>query len=1114
MDTLRRCSSLNAVVAIFICLSLAVAFPASSLAAGDGEMTSDEVAELVSQVLVGGVETRMNQAAKELSPLVPDPAWRLALDAWPSHEIEDVRTLESGRVLVVVEKGPLVMLAGDSGEILWRADRNAANDVVSTIVQTEPVLLIEELTVVPVKRKKKGEAPDEPDMRTTHVALDPDSGRELWIRPSDARTSLTPLYGGTHGIFSALADEFLLDYVDLSSGESIWSSRVAGTGKTEPQLVTTTAGVLVLGQDATMLSLEDGSRRWDLPGIGPIAPLSTLPVHGLAYVLPAADGRISKVELDGSVEWTARLEAAPADFTVSGDLAFAHLAGSPSRIAAISMDTGTVAWEYAAEGPLMSAIVAADERVFFTQCNRDDHVNSLVVLDAESGDVGREMPVSVYGDDRLPDYILPFGDQVTLVHDQAIASYDLADGNRLWHIPTEWDYSYSRIALSAKEALDSYEEWETLLREKGYLPSTRNYAASARADWGDAASRQWTAASAANTAWVFQHTEFTLQQAAREEADLPKTSLLASDYTSAGKGGVPPNPYDPKYNLGSPSRTELTRLARRHAHESRINAISGEIAAREVAASMDRMTATIAMHTAAWDVMFQMQKQNILRSFKKIEEEYQELAWFYERAMGHHSWAVQDAYYIHPFLNWPEKGADDPFDKHQWYGYLVVNLEDGRWARVATSPEAKLFTVGPFLSDHRQAADQRVRLTADGRHLVSRGVGLDSEAWKTDPEETIFQPWPSLLAVSVDSLDWRQPAEFVPRPLYGYIDTSGEFVVAPRYPVALEFSEGLAVVGTKTHRGYIDTEGRVVVPTFYTGAGAMHEGLAPVRRDERWVYIDREGNQVFEGRTFHSPGAFSDGVAGVCVEENRCGFMNKDGEFIVEPIYDKAYDFSEGYGWARRHRPRMPTHKDFCFDANGKEVIRSKGYHAYAGGFVEGRISVRKRSAWSDKGIGFIDTKGAMVIKPGYDQTRSFSEGRAAVKIGDKWGYIDPNGKLVIRAQFEFAEQFDDGLAAVRKDSLWGYVDREGKVILDFQYKKASTFADGLAAVAVDQEYLRDRLGYADPPAQDVYGYIDRSGKFVIEPKFSEARAFSEGRAVAKPLRRALEIASAKPAAD
>ncbi|MBE9129456.1 WG repeat-containing protein [Coleofasciculus sp. LEGE 07092] len=62
----------------------------------------------------------------------------------------------------------------------------------------------------------------------------------------------------------------------------------------------------------------------------------------------------------------------------------------------------------------------------------------------------------------------------------------------------------------------------------------------------------------------------------------------------------------------------------------------------------------------------------------------------------------------------------------------------------------------------------------------------------------------------------------------------------------------------------------------------------------------------------------------------------------------------------------------------------------------------------------YVPREDLIAIAPQFEQADSFVEGRARVKIGDKWGYIDSTGKLVIQPQLNEADNFSEGLALVR----------------------------------------------------------------------------------------------------
>ena len=89
-------------------------------------------------------------------------------------------------------------------------------------------------------------------------------------------------------------------------------------------------------------------------------------------------------------------------------------------------------------------------------------------------------------------------------------------------------------------------------------------------------------------------------------------------------------------------------------------------------------------------------------------------------------------------------------------------------------------------------------------------------------------------------------------PLWGYMDTRGNVVVAPKFVTAESLSCGRGVVRSNPNEekyGYIDNTGRVVLPETYDNAGRFKYGLAVTYSNWTPAVIDVNGNIVktFEG---------------------------------------------------------------------------------------------------------------------------------------------------------------------------------------------------------------------------------------------------------------------------
>ncbi len=177
----------------------------------------------------------------------------------------------------------------------------------------------------------------------------------------------------------------------------------------------------------------------------------------------------------------------------------------------------------------------------------------------------------------------------------------------------------------------------------------------------------------------------------------------------------------------------------------------------------------------------------------------------------------------------------------------------------------------------------------------------------------------------------------------------------------------------------------------------------------------------------------------------------------------------------------------------GKFVINPQ--FDYANYFSEGLAAIRIGDDKTGK-YGFINKKGEIVISPQFDHAYAFSEELAAVCIGSwetqKCGFVNKEGKIIIKPEFDYVVRFSEGLAAVRmnspqttKDELidtrkYGFIDKIGKMVIAPQFALASDFSEGLAAVLVG--------GWGGK-----YGYINKDGKIVVPAQFDWAGDFSEG---------------------
>lgn len=306
---------------------------------------------------------------------------------------------------------------------------------------------------------------------------------------------------------------------------------------------------------------------------------------------------------------------------------------------------------------------------------------------------------------------------------------------------------------------------------------------------------------------------------------------------------------------------------------------------------------------------------------------------------------------------------------------------------------------------------------------------------------------------------------------YGYINSNGEWMINAKYDWCDYYYDGKAIVKEKGKFGFINAKGELIIPAIYDTAKHYSEGMAAVasRNEEgriNWDFIDSAGTHLnIKVPALSNVTSFNSGRS-VATEDGFLNFYffkrNGDTAFSARGFYldeNRVPDYSEGL----LHVYFGEMQSTFI-DTNG--IFWGKGDFENCGDFHDGM-------AWVQQGfkIGFINTKGEMVIAPQFDSVGNFNEGIALAKIkmtydqnllkmsGGVIEYIDKEGNIVAPPIYSDGTSFNDGFAFVKFNDHYGFINSNGEVVIDYQYETGKNFFRGLAYVKKENhwEYINTK---------------------------------------------------------
>ena len=293
--------------------------------------------------------------------------------------------------------------------------------------------------------------------------------------------------------------------------------------------------------------------------------------------------------------------------------------------------------------------------------------------------------------------------------------------------------------------------------------------------------------------------------------------------------------------------------------------------------------------------------------------------------------------------------------------------------------------------------------------------------------------------------------EFDDKSKFTYIDKEGNYDILKNWDKAISFNDGLAIV--RNDLGYplaIDTNLEVVLEfpnaVFISGFSkglAFHISKVPEYDDIPFIeIIDKNGvtidNILYEGGAkggmflnYFSEGVFIASEAAVNdagrYEKQQLVAINDEGKVITrfDDGLESLSPFNNGLALAQ-----FSDDKWGVVNKKGEIIINPQFNKIYFDG-DDYIVKVGKKWGW-------IDSEGQFIINPQFKdiRNRGFNgTDLAAVKVGDKWGFVNKQGKLDINPQFESASPFFGNVALVyKRKSGHGLIDSEGKFVANPQF--------------------------------------------------------------------------------
>lgn len=319
----------------------------------------------------------------------------------------------------------------------------------------------------------------------------------------------------------------------------------------------------------------------------------------------------------------------------------------------------------------------------------------------------------------------------------------------------------------------------------------------------------------------------------------------------------------------------------------------------------------------------------------------------------------------------------------------LAPLEYGSWGFIDKSSKFTIlpqFNSGGEFKNGRAVVDAysptvRSRPTKILIDLKGRVLTRPSIVTKLSNEYADFGPFYDGVAVAKKPWSNKVSAD-ISNQSYVLIDETGSIICSlAGEPLSLEFNEGFLVLRKKGRVGFADTTGRFLIEPKFALARGFHEGRAAVctitSNQQRWGFIDKSGQFIVLPK-YKSVADFSNGTARVeQYDSTNILYVDKFGKTVLSLPYAEGQEYGDFHDGLTCVRSSTTPFKVTFIDKQGK-IAFSVDNLVDIGEFSEGLCYAAVRKA-QHQFYGYIDRDGNWIIEPQFIHACNFSENLAGV---------------------------------------------------------------------------------------------------------------------------------------